>query len=83
MTRFSNSTQLSEHASAVLRSRFSDGVLDLGALMAEWVAALELGVSRVPVRKAFFTVEFAAQGTRTVAWTAAYQSLEGVAAPCR
>lgn len=47
----------SDHASAVLRSRIIDGVLDPGTLIAESAAARELGVSRVPVREALFALE--------------------------
>ncbi len=53
----SSSKQLSEQASAVLRMRIIDGVLDPGALIAESAAAQELGVSRVPVREALFALE--------------------------
>ena len=47
----------SDHASAVLRRRIIDGVLEPGALLAESAAARELGVSRVPVREALFALE--------------------------
>jgi DNA-binding GntR family transcriptional regulator len=47
----------SDHASAVLRSRILDGVLEPGALLAESAVARELGVSRVPVREALFALE--------------------------
>ena len=52
-----SSKQRSDHASAILRSRIIDGVLEPGALLAESAAARELGVSRVPVREALFTLE--------------------------
>jgi DNA-binding GntR family transcriptional regulator len=51
------SKQRSDHASAILRSRIIDGVLEPGALLAESAAARELGVSRVPVREALFALE--------------------------
>lgn len=47
----------SDHASAVLRRRIIDGVLEPGALLAESASARELGVSRVPVREALFALE--------------------------
>jgi DNA-binding GntR family transcriptional regulator len=47
----------SDHAFAALRSRILDGDLPPGALLAESAAAQELGVSRVPVREALFTLE--------------------------
>ncbi len=52
-----SSKQRSDHASAVLRSRIIDGILEPGALLAEAAAARELGVSRVPVREALFALE--------------------------
>jgi DNA-binding GntR family transcriptional regulator len=47
----------SDHALAALRSRIFDGDLPPGALLAESAAAQELGVSRVPIREALFTLE--------------------------
>ena len=47
----------SDHALNVLRSRILDGELTPGALLAESAAAAELGVSRVPVREALFSLE--------------------------
>ncbi len=52
-----SSKQRSDHASAALRSRIIDGVLEPGALLAESAAARDLGVSRVPVREALFALE--------------------------
>jgi DNA-binding GntR family transcriptional regulator len=53
----SPSPQRSDHATALLRARILDGVLNPGALLAESAVARELGVSRVPVREALFTLE--------------------------
>ena len=47
----------SDHAFATLRSRILDGDLAPGELVAESAAARELGVSRVPIREALFTLE--------------------------
>jgi len=51
------SKRRSDHASAVLRRRIIEGVLEPGTLVAESAAAKELGVSRVPVREALFALE--------------------------
>ncbi len=48
---------LSEHASEVLRRRIIDGSMKPGARLAESAVALDLGVSRVPVREALFALE--------------------------
>lgn len=53
----SSSPQRSDHATALLRRRILDGVLNPGALLAESAVARELGVSRVPVREALFALE--------------------------
>lgn len=47
----------SDQAFASLRSRVLDGHLEPGALLAESAVAQDLGVSRVPVREALFTLE--------------------------
>jgi DNA-binding GntR family transcriptional regulator len=53
----SPSPQRSDHATALLRGRILDGVLNPGVLLAESAVARELGVSRVPVREALFALE--------------------------
>ncbi len=52
-----SSKRRADHASAVLRSRIIDGEVEPGVLLAESAVALELGVSRVPVREALFALE--------------------------
>jgi DNA-binding GntR family transcriptional regulator len=47
----------SDQAFASLRSRILEGYLEPGALLAESAVAQDLGVSRVPVREALFTLE--------------------------
>jgi DNA-binding GntR family transcriptional regulator len=53
----SSSSTRSEFAAARLRQEILDGVLPLGTLLAESAVAQRLGVSRVPVREALFTLE--------------------------
>jgi len=47
----------SDQALAFLRGRILDGDLKPGVLLAESAVAVDLGVSRVPVREALFTLE--------------------------
>ncbi|MBM3359608.1 MAG: GntR family transcriptional regulator [Betaproteobacteria bacterium] len=47
----------SDQALALLRARILDGDLKPGVLLAESAVAVDLGVSRVPVREALFTLE--------------------------
>lgn len=47
----------SDQTFAILRSRIIDGHLEPGSLLAESAVAKGLGVSRVPVREALFTLE--------------------------
>ncbi len=51
------SSSRSEYAINLLRRRIIDGQSDPGSLLAEVAVARELGVSRVPVREALFTLE--------------------------
>lgn len=48
---------LSEHASSILRQRILDGSMKPGMRLVETSVAQDLGVSRVPVREALFTLE--------------------------
>lgn len=48
---------LSEHASSILRQRILDGSMKPGMRLVETTVARDLGVSRVPVREALFTLE--------------------------
>lgn len=52
-----NTASLSDHASTILRQRILDGSMKPGTRLAESAVALELGVSRVPVREALFNLE--------------------------
>lgn len=52
-----NPNPRSDQALATLRSSIIDGNLKPGTLLAETPVAQELGVSRVPVREALFTLE--------------------------
>jgi len=47
----------SDQTFSILRSRIIDGHLEPGSLLAESAVAQDLGVSRVPVREALFTLE--------------------------
>ncbi|MBM3845346.1 MAG: GntR family transcriptional regulator [Verrucomicrobia bacterium] len=47
----------SDQALAFLRARILDGDLKPGALLAESAVAVDLGVSRVPIREALFALE--------------------------
>lgn len=53
----SPSAPRSEHTAALLRSRIIEGEIEPGVLLAESAVAREMGVSRVPVREALFTLE--------------------------
>ena len=53
----SPSAPRSDHTADLLRSRIIDGEIEPGVLLAESAVAREMGVSRVRVREALFTLE--------------------------
>ena len=57
MSPFPTTTARSDFTVSCLRQEILDGEISPGALLAESAVALRLGVSRVPVREALFTLE--------------------------
>ena len=57
MQSLPNPSTRSDLAASHLRQEILDGVIPPGDLLAESAVALRLGVSRVPVREALFTLE--------------------------